>query len=673
MAGFRRWGRRRHFLLWPLLMLLFSPAVSHAAWTEGAWQFRRPIDVDWIPDKTSGEEITYVNFYTAGAQQLSGDNIRVADENNKLVPCRVLMIGPGNRMRVLFAPTRGIKRHYVYFGHPKPPAMPRNLSDPPITSGLLMEMRKLEGPLPNNLRLIQTAFEKAGKVIGRTMVSRLYIGFNPFSDNTGIISRYNGTLQAPVNGTYTFAGSASNHGACSSTASQCYGCQAWCPTCVSTPKPISNAGPTRSPFTTSTRPASQRISVVWKKPDTEHYELIPPNAFGVMPHATVGVLEDKDKTFVVNMKIEYVGEYFFADHYSHHYRFTLQGAKASNPSPPRYDWDFGDGQTATGTTVDHVFLTDGEYAIKLAGKAGFQADTKTNRIVVSRLHEQIDNPPGDVASAQGKIVAGYDLGKMPPRWIPFATQLLERAKEHAVLEKAAMKLAVMRDGVDPGFGMNTLAAATFELCSSAKFDAAARIWDAVPQDSPFQPSAAQHYGELLVWRLADFEKAIKVVEPLAAKNPQNRALQRLLAYALVLNQKPEGVKMVRAMKGDGPADRQAALTGAEARSIEFYIGNGDWETGEQVWEKWAHQFPADFLEGYGVLLRTRLMEMARAPEAAAKVAEGFAKAVPKSSYAPRLLDRASKLLEKTDQARSKSLRDYLKEKYPEDPLSQDQK
>jgi hypothetical protein len=79
------------------------------------------------------------------------------------------------------------------------------------------------------------------------------------------------------------------------------------------------------------------------------------------------------------------------------------------------------------------------------------------------------------------------------------------------------------------------------------------------------------------------------------------------------------------------------------------------------------------MEGYSVLLRVRLMEIRKSPQAAAKVAEAFAAAVPHSSYAPSLLDYASRLLATINPEKSAALRKTLKEKYPEDPLSQDKK
>ena len=80
--------------------------------------------------------------------------------------------------------------------------------------------------------------------------------------------------------------------------------------------------------------------------------------------------------------------------------------------------------------------------------------------------------------------------------------------------------------------------------------------------------------------------------------------------------------------------------------------------------------PADFLEGYSLLLRVRLMELRKLDLAAAKVAEAFANAVPKSSYSPKLLDKASRLLKTSERIKSVALHELLKKRYPEDPLSQ---
>lgn len=648
-----------------------SPAL--AAWAEGAWPFRRAVDVEWVPDKMTGDELAVADILTLGGHVASGENIRVMSEEGKYVPARVLMIGPGDRMRVLFAPARGVRRHYIYFGHPKAPPPPRGLDDVPIRCGLLMEMRKLEGPLASNFKQIEAAFDRSKRIIGRTMVSRLYLGFNPFNEEVEVVSRFAGTLRCPMDGQYGIAGSASDHAAVYIDGKPVL----WIPD-----------NPADIRFNTTVelkrgnheivvyhinRVGEQRLTVAWKLPDADRFELIPSRAFGVLPRVTVGALEEKDRLLTADMKIDYIGECFYADHYSHRYRFTAQGAAGSSRGlVPKYEWDFGDGQTAQGQTVEHVFLTDGEYPVKLTARAGLQSDSKTQRLFVSRQYEVIDNPPADVPSAQGKIVAGYDLDKLPLKAAPWACILLERAKEMAALEKIAMRLAGLPGGVELAVWRNTLESAGQALVSDGRIDSAARVWEAVGPQSPLQPFAAKQYAKVMLWRMGNPARTVQLLEPYAAKYPQDTNLQRMYAQALVLNQKvAEGAKILKSMRGEGLPDRKAAIAGALARTIEYYIGEGDVQSGEQQWDRWQQQYPDDFLEGYSVLLRVRLMEIAKVPEAAARIAEAFALAMPRSSYAPRLLDTASRLLAKTDPVKSRALREMLKQKYPEDPLSQE--
>ena len=669
----RQWAGRLLLLgmcLWPLAPV----ASAQGTWAEPAWPFRRAVDVEWDAKRMAGEEIAVVDIWTAGQHASSGENVRVAGEDGKLVPARVLMVGPGDRMKVLFAPIRGVKRHYIYWGHPNPPKTPPAIADVPLRSGILMEMRKLTTRPSADFAQMAAAWEKNTQLIGRTLVDRLYGGINPFGEEVSIIIRYSATLRVAEEGIYTFAGAASDRGALWIDGKPVL----WVP---------GSTGDTRFNATVNLKKGlhdivfylenlagEQRLSVVWKRPNQNRFELIPSEAFGMSPKAIAGVMEHKTLAVVADAQIDYAGESFYADCFSHRYRFTAHGGRGAARAPVKFEWDFGDGQTATGPAAEHVYLKDGIYPVTLTVTAGVQKDVRTNRVAVSRLFERIDAPPGDLPQAHAKIVAGYDLAKLPAEWLPVACRLFERAGDAASLEKVAVRLAGTRAGLHVNTGVMALTGASAELARQGRFEAAARIWEAVGAGSPFELAAARHHAELLIWRLGEFSKAVKLIEPQARKHPADVAIQRQYAHALILSQRgAEGRKILEGLPVEGPRERQWALAGALARTIEFYVKEGDWETGEHQWEKWQAQQPADFVEGYSVLLRTQLMEKANAPVGAARVAEAFALALPRSSYAPRLLDRASRLLAQADPARSTSLRALLRQKYPEDPLSQDAK
>jgi len=666
-----RMGARRlpmSYLAAAAALLLTAPA-SPGAWMDNAWRYRREVNLDW-PANASGEELAQAEIFTLGLTQ-KDEGIRVAADDGKPVPARLLMTGPGDHVRVLFAPAKGTSRYYIYFGNPKAPAPPSTL-DVPMRAGVLLEMRRFSGPLSGNFQQVERSWQRSTAVVGRMMVGRLFLGHNPFNDEVQVIARYSGSLRAPVDGEYTFAASASDKGALYIDGKPLLFVPANPGDVRFSAKVNLKAGRHELVFYHENMAGEQRVSVVWKRPNAANYELIPPDAFGKILKATSGPLQELGKQLVADMKIEYMGECFYSDHYSHRYRLSASVPPELEKANIRCEWDLGDGQSATGPRLDHVYLADGEYPIKLTLKFGLLADSRTNRLAVSRLHEQIENPPGDLPSAQSKVVATYDVAKVPPRSLPWAVLLLHRAKETAVMERMAMRLAGTQ-GVEPILAMTTLIAATDGLAAEGKFDAAARIWEAASSTRAYQPMAAKRYAELLLWRIGDFPKAVAALDPHLKAHPQDRALRRSYAQALILSGKPaEGARILEMMTAEGPPDQHGALSGAMARTIEYYITEGECEAGANAWEKWQQEYPADFLEGYSVLLQTQLMEKAKAPIAAAKVAEAFALAVPKSSYAPRLLDRAGKLLAATDPAKSKSLRNLLKQKYPEDPLSQDQ-
>ena len=647
------------------ILVLASPSL---AWEVG-YPFRRAVDVEFPAERSPGDELALVDIYTAGHHQPAREIVRATTDDGKLTPSRLLMTGPGDKIRLAFAPKPPVKRYYVYFGNPKPPA-PRPTDELLCRSGLLLEMRRLDTPgQSGNLSRIDQVFNNNPSVVGRTIIDRLYLGLNPFGQQVEIISRYAGTLHAPVDGTYTFAASVSDRGALFLDGKSI----------LLVPN---NPGDTRHntridlkrgkhdiAFYHVNIAGEQRLSVAWKRPDSNSFEVIPAEAFGLLAKTTPGPLEQKDKNLTSDFKIEYTGECYYADHYSHRYRFTALLPKAS--SSPRFDWDFGNGQTASGPVAEQVYLTDAEYPVKLTTRNGLQTDAQTNRLAVSRDYEHLDKPADDLWSRQAAIVAKYDLAKLPTDSLTYAVLLHVRTRGAEPLATAATFLAANAPGKDTRLALRTLQDASNELLRQSRLDLAARVWDPVTPDSPLQPQAASSYANILLWRTADFAKAANILETQTAKHPNDHTLLRNYAHALLLNQNPDEAKRILLrLPAEGPPDRQAAVTGALARTIEFYIAEKDAETGENSWLKWQEQYPADFLEGYSLLLQTRLMELNGSPAAAAKVAAAFAAAMPRSSYAPTLLDRASKLIEKLDPKKSKNLRDLLKQKYPEDPLSQ---
>lgn len=103
---------------------------------------------------------------------------------------------------------------------------------------------------------------------------------------------------------------------------------------------------------------------------------------------------------------------------------SAAGSGDSDGGIVRYSWDFGDGTTATGMAVDHVWREPGQYAVALTVDDGTGLSNSTN--TVTRTIEVTPSPAAEIA-APAVACAGemtqFDLANLPetadpatPRW-----------------------------------------------------------------------------------------------------------------------------------------------------------------------------------------------------------------------------------------------------------------
>jgi hypothetical protein len=269
-----------------------------------------------------------------------------------------------------------------------------------------------------------------------------------------------------------------------------------------------------------------------------------------------------------------------------------------------------------------------------------------------------------------RIIAGYPIDHVPARWLPYMAMMQMQAENIDGMQATAARIATDAAHPNPELSLNVLERASKSMQAARRIESALMMWKSIPADSDLQPRALRDLVQMQMWWAGDVAGAVKSADP--ANHRPDTVLRRMYGQALVLaGRADEGRKVLESI-GVDPRDqhRQAALSGAMARTIEYNISEKDWETGEDNCDRWEGRYPTTFLEGYSVLLRVKLMELKGVRGAAAKVAEAFANAVPQSPYAPQLLDRASNLLARDDPKKSAELHDMLKTRYPEDPLSQ---
>ena len=81
-----------------------GPPAAPGAWIGRNWRFRREVQVPkFKPKRLAGPEIAVVEMPTSGAIKPDGSDVRVATSSGTVMPHRVLMVGPGDRVRIVFA------------------------------------------------------------------------------------------------------------------------------------------------------------------------------------------------------------------------------------------------------------------------------------------------------------------------------------------------------------------------------------------------------------------------------------------------------------------------------------------------------------------------------------------------------------------------------------------
>lgn len=643
-------------------------ALPAFGWMDPAWMYRRPIDVDWVADRATGDELVMADFYTGGALRDDGADLRITTQDGRLLPARLLMHGPGDRVRVAFPAVRNVSRYYAYFGNAKAPAAAPELSNVAPSAGLTMEMRELATDAVGNFAEIEKAWQAATVRLGRTIVPNASLGINPFGPQQRTISRFEGQFPVGFDGDYVFALSADDRAAIFIDG-----------------KPVvfaaQQVADVRISGTASLKAGKRSLviyhvnlggegvfAIAYRRAENQRWQPLAGDTLGIPLRGKAGALEQTGKAVTADFAIQYEGESFFADGYSHRYQFTALAPSAD--SGTRYEWDFGNGQTATGGSATQVYLADGVYAVRMTARRGEQSETRVHRLSVSRNWEWTDRPTEEPVERHALVVAGYRADRVPVGWLPRAAMLFARSgKLNQALSAASLALqqaAVTTDNRLPDPEQSYVAATEVatDAVAAGRVADAIRLWEMTSKDSPLQPRAARSLALLHLWRQGDAASAVKALTGHPRDDVETR---RAYGQALVLAGQPaEGRKVLEALPVYEP-QRKAAIAGAAARSVEFYITTKDAEAGQEAWDLWQQRYPADFLDGYAVLLKVKLLELQGAPIAAAHIAEAYSRALPDSPYSPRLIYRASRLIGESDLPRSLSLQKLLKDRYPEVP------
>lgn len=675
--------------------------------------------------------IVVVEFYHHGAIQSDGKNVIVAT-GNELAPMRVLQVGPGDFCRLAFQTVSTRSPYEILYGGPAFPDDRR----PAWTSqdGLLLETREFRDCNLNQLDSVRQAFE-AATTIGADYVTGVQHAGNPFTLSPGpYFSKYSGFLNIARSGVYGFFTSSQD---CSfllidgKVVAEAPGRHP--PTRWATPDTRRDvrleAGRHRFEYyhasTTEAGVAVAAWEVDPKAPKPAAPAAIPPEVFrasGIV-RPPVGPPSAPDQRFLPDFTFRIVSDIPLPDNDVPliAVEFAEAGPSALAGSP-RVVWEFGDGQTAEGGKVGHVFLRPGIYRVKLSLIRAGRPFEITHRIQVERprLTPQdkgltlddvitvLENYQPGKLDAPGllQLVSAYlakadqYLPPPPPNTIFVDEEQAAAAKPQDTKTLAQQRIKYQKaalDAIKAAFSGPTegsseeavwlqLASLGETLAREVFVDAATAL--AIREGAVTRVTSSGAKAECLV-ALADvllndmadakgakphLDEAERLLAGNAGNSAVSRTYQRVLGdyYAATGNAESAVAAYRRAEELAGSRRNEIERTawrGAHSRSTEEFLENGEWERAIHEIRLWQEEFPADIVEGYLPLLTAKYWAGRKRHDLVTALADRLLVVNPYSPYIEELL----LLSARSDVARGQTDRaaatlDSLLKDYPGSPL-----
>jgi len=372
-------------------VVVWCGRVPAQSFRRGGVEFNAMRTAEVAADKNYS--VVVAQFFHHGEISPDGRNVVVSTRDQKLVPSRVLQLGPGDYCRLAFQTVQGQSFYEILYGG----EAPKEGVAPPWTAkeGLLLETREYKECNLNSLESVREAFNSS-KRIGSDYVDNVHHSHNPFSLTPGpFLSRYSGYLHVGSAGTYGFLTSSQD-----------------CSFLLIDDKVVVDA-PGRHPpmyqappgsrkdiqlsagahkfeyYHAATGPAAMMVAAWEVSPADSKPKpaAIPTEAFrtAAIGRAQTGPVTTKAAKLVPDFLVNIAGDVPLPDN-----DIPLIGVRFMDITPnaltlkAKLLWEFGDGQTSEDANPVHVYLRPGLYTVTLSVKRGTKTSEMVNRVFIDR-------------------------------------------------------------------------------------------------------------------------------------------------------------------------------------------------------------------------------------------------------------------------------------------------
>ncbi|MDR3635999.1 MAG: PKD domain-containing protein [Isosphaeraceae bacterium] len=635
-----------------------------------------------------GADTAALRVLCQGRGRPDGADFRVVDAGGKPAPFQVAFHDAPRYALLSFRAAPG--RYFVYFGNPGaaraaeqvPEALGVGAGPPkgdwiPRQGLVLQTLRRPAGENPKTVEEMARLIAASPAKDGARYQRRVADGFNPFGSSDGYISIYRGWIQVPKAGKYKFC-TASNEASFSfldgkelvhwpgrHTVER--GMRGEKNATVDLP-----AGPHYLEYYQEEVALEQMAYLGWRPSgDDGPFEPIPKSVFVAPLDAKVARYEGPDGQALPAFEPVVVDSIWPTDRHEGQYtRVRFQATEGAD-----CQWEFGDGQTASGAKVEHVYLALGTYEVtlKAGGKAVrwpltvFEIENVTDQFLEGR--------PRDYA----KLTRTYDLAKLDAPGLRELAHLLAESEEPATALEAGKRyverfgvshpktvprmrrlmadcsLQLGQGGVEEAVG-HFQASLTDDTPPAERLDVLARLIHLLGIDR----SLPEQAGALL----PQVEAAVKGAKLDDATLAAYRRAVIAAADVLLWNGKIDGAHGLydRAEKLGGrfiPRQVRAARVGAYPGAIRDYIDGGNFGAALDIVDQWDETFPTDKPNGQTFFWRGKLLMLRGQPKEAARHlarAVGLAPGAASESEARWLLAEALDQSGKPEDARKELAR-----------------
>jgi tetratricopeptide (TPR) repeat protein len=659
-----------------LLPLSLSAGEPDAWWNQGWWA-RRPIDIRFTGAGVQGAETGCVELRGMGQLSANGQDLRIVADGQP-VPLKIVFLGQEDRCVVAFRMPREAKRYFVYFGNAKAPKLTVPWEP---ERGLWLETRRYNGGDCQNWDQMKQLVARSGPPHGAGPVRQVFHGWDPFSSTDKYVSLYKGFLNCTEAGEYIFCTSSDDasfvfvddklvvqepgwHGAEGQA--------------KRTAKVQLVGGVHKFEYVHVNGGGSGIAAAYWQPPSAKRIDPIPPNAFTPVALGRPGLLELMAGT-PVDVEGALLGEAYVEERPLLRYRFRL--LEPAGPGEPV--WEFGDGQTAAGREVEHLFFHEGLFnvvcKVQVKGKEAKAASLFAVHIDYERQAEFQKGDPRKFL----ELAKTYDWDKMP-------TPSLE----------AAASFYFLLEDKDGQLATAGALSARPQVSDALYFEQVMRL-QALLRDYKKEPNEALKLLAAAENRLKnDKNLRAKILREVGDvyyfyKNDLDRAL---LEYDKVVGRyfglEDNIVRVTKIRIGDIMRERgnydKAAANYAEAERLrldkwsptqipmrqgalvlatEDFLRRGDAVEARKWVEIWEWEFPLERLRGQSTVLRARIALLEKNKFEAQKQLEALVRVNPESQYIGEALYMLAELaLGAKENGKAKGLLKEIVDKHPESEM-----